>query len=85
VSPADFNQGDHMFDVEKGVPLPARTEKQKGIRAFMRALDVGDSFCAPADYLNRIRCAAVALNKKTAMRYVTRTLEDKSIRVWRVE
>lgn len=74
-----------MFEVEKGVPLPELSAKRQGIRAFMRALDVGDSFCAPADYQNRIRCAAVVLNKKTAMRYVTRTLEDKSIRVWRVE
>jgi hypothetical protein len=71
-----------MFTIEKGVPLPERTERQAAYP--FRLMEVGDSFVVGDELaVKRARAAAYAFSKRTGNRFACRRVGD-GWRFWRV-
>ncbi len=73
------------YKIEKNVPLPTPSHKYP-----FASMEVGDSFLVTDDPTNRVRSAAQAYKayrgrRQEVIRFKTKTMEDKSIRVWRIE
>lgn len=68
-----------MIKIEKNVEMPNSRHNEKYPFGKM---EVGDSFVTTEKY---VRAAAQIFGKINGKKFITRTQEDKSIRVWRAE
>ena len=68
-----------MIKIEKNVQMPRTNTSGKYPFGEM---EVGDSFVTTEKY---VRAASQIFGKLNGKKFVTRTQEDKSIRVWRAE
>lgn len=69
-----------MYEIHKGVPVPAlkRTSKYP-----FDAMEVGDCFYVPVGLTKTIRSAAVNFGRRHGWRFTTRLLDDGQLGVWR--
>ena len=78
-----------MFAIEKGIPMPAESERRKRTRYPFGAMEVGDSFWIPVEPDRR---RFVQQSVITAWRHCrvkrgwtfTSRVDGEGIRVWRV-
>lgn len=71
------------FKIEKGVPMPA----YRGKYPFSE-MAVGDSFTVPLAQRNIVLSSAQHWRKRTmnlGWKFSTRTVDDKTARIWRIE
>lgn len=73
-----------MFTIEKNVPLPSKATKT-GFSATLREMAVGDSVHVPSEKVNSCRQLAYQMHNRSKSRFTLRTLEDGSIRLWRIK
>jgi hypothetical protein len=71
------------YYIEKGIPIPAKTNARTGIASVMRSLDVGDSFLSTTK-VNRITSAISYVSRTKGMKFCIRKVGDLTYRVWRV-
>ncbi len=78
------------YEIKNNVPIPSR----HGLKYPFAEMDVGDSFTVPADDpaaavfksgSSRVASGAHAWGNGNGAKFATRTNEDKSVTVWRVE
>lgn len=64
--------------IDKGIPVPRKYPFDQ--------MEVGDSFAVPPDtHRTTVSIAALRYGRKHGMRFVTRTMPDRTLRCWRVE
>lgn len=74
------NKGDGVLAIDKGIPLPAHSQRNKYPWAEMK---VGDSFlCPPATNRSSICSTAASAGRRLGSHYIVRTTKE-GIRVWR--
>tara|TARA_R100000935_G_scaffold36441_1_gene57435 strand:- start:1829 stop:2053 length:225 start_codon:yes stop_codon:yes gene_type:complete len=71
------------MNIEKGIPIPDRRGR-KGKYAFVYDMDYGDSVLMQDEKEKQKISAHIRYSDKTC-RVVVRTMDDKSIRVWKVK
>ena len=71
-----------MYQIEKGVPLPApRKKREEGLTATMRNMEVGDSILVPQSRRSNVYMVQKALGHK----YTVRQVDKSQVRIWRIE
>lgn len=74
-----------LFEIEKGVPMPADQKGKKGSSKYPLAdMSIGDSFFVPNGRITTVRKAAYQRGPALNRRFSVRTV-DGGVRVWRVE
>ena len=63
--------------IEKDVPIVGYYPFEK--------MDIGDSFVMKLEKRHRLSVAMMRYGKKTGTKFISRKMEDGSIRVWRVK
>jgi hypothetical protein len=63
--------------IDKDVPIPSYYPFEK--------MEVGDSFVSTATKRHSLSVAMLRYSRKTGKKFVSRTIDDGSIRVWRVK
>jgi len=71
-----------MFEIEKGIPVPATLPRSKYPFGQM---EVGDSFACSASQNARVRVAAHKYGKDHGLVFTARKIGDDSYRVWRIK
>jgi hypothetical protein len=69
-----------LFKIEKGVELPRARARTGQLSEAFRALAVGDSFVMPKKTRNCVSQYA----QRFGIKCETRSVDDQTIRVWRV-
>lgn len=71
----------NMFELTSDIPAPSPKGSgvSKELTQLLRAMHIGDSFIAPKKGVNYYLAA-----KKLGMRVVTRSVNNNTIRVWRI-
>lgn len=69
------------YEIEDGVPLPPSTRRKYPFGEMLP----GQSVVIPATEALRARNAAHERGRRSSMRFATKTMDDGSIRIWRVE
>lgn len=74
------------FVIEKNIPIPTTDGRTKsGLAAVLRAMEVGDSILVPPENAVSARRMAYVANKKTDKRFVSRPMDGRALRIWRVD
>lgn len=68
------------FVIEKGIPLPNKNDPGY-LAELIRGMEIGDSFSMPK---GKQTANAFTAAKFAGVRLTSRTMPDKTIRVWRV-
>lgn len=63
--------------IDKDVPIPSYYPFEK--------MEVGDSFLSTTAKRHNLSVAMLRYGRKTGKKFISRTLEDGSVRVWRVK
>lgn len=72
-----------QFKIEKGIPLPGEKGSTAATAAqTLRNMEVGDSFLYPKEKRANLFTTAYRL---AGIKIATRSVDDKSVRVWRTE
>lgn len=71
---------DTGINIEHGIPVTKRY-KYGNVYETIRKMKVGDSFVYPKTLRNTAHCAA----RRLKIVITTRAVEDKTVRVWRLE
>lgn len=66
--------------IEKGVPFPGQ-RRDGSMLALMRGMEIGDSFVVPRTTAQLVR---VYYQRLSPAKYVSRKVDEQSVRVWRV-
>lgn len=70
------------FLVEKNIPFPEKETKAKKIRDTLIKMEVGESFSYPVEIQQSMSIQIT--NLKSTMKFVTRKIDEKNRRVWKV-
>lgn len=70
------------IQIEKGIPIGKHGNERGGVLSTLRAMEIGDSFLLPKDKRNGLFATA---NRVKGRKFVTRTVDESSVRVWRVQ
>lgn len=73
-----------MYQIEKNVALPALHGAPNRSKYPFREMDVGDSFAAPDEDKERLRCAASSAGIRLGRKFSIRKQDDGSLRCWRL-
>ena len=75
------NNNTLLYKIEKNVPIPTRQGRRTGVfKQTLAQLKVGESTLAPADK----KAGITGLSRTLGFKFVTRTIDEHTIRVWRV-
>lgn len=66
--------------IEKDIPVPTR--KKNELLQSLSAMQVGDSFAVPIAKRSKVLMMAGRLH---GLKFISRTLDDTTARIWRVE
>lgn len=70
----------NYYAIEKGIPIPSQSYRY-GLKDAVSQMEIGDSMVIKAPQKVQVFTAA----KRLDMQIVSRTLDEDSIRVWRVK
>lgn len=65
--------------IEKNVPLPQTKESEYKLTE----MQIGDSIVIPMEYAPDIRSTISAINRYGTKKFVTRSINQKQLRIWR--
>lgn len=70
-----------MIKIEKGIPMPKLKNEKGGFIEALKSMKVGDSFIDPHKSVSNVHVYA----RMAGIKIATRTMPDKTKRVWRVK
>ena len=69
-----------LYEIDKNIPIPEHAMWGKNL-GFLKKLEVGDSFVVE----KKARSSLVTSARRMGMKFITRTIENGKVRIWRTE
>jgi len=73
-----------MFQIEQGVPIPEIRRSGRPLKYPLLNMEVGESFVCEGPGSRIMSSIKYARRHNATLKYVTRKVDQKNIRVWRI-